>query len=128
MVMISRYVAHIANSFFFKFPTLLLSLCVLCNWYHFPCHLYHQVRAFLIGCICDVPMSRKLSGSLAHNARLGCNKCKTVFDEAYKQSPSFDPTSWVPRTNKDHKETADRIKQTSPASRREAMEKETGVR
>ena len=73
-----------------------------------------RIKAALSCCACDVPASRKVCGFLAHNARLGCNKCLKEFPQ-YSHPTSigtctdysgFDRDNWTLRTNERHRQKA----------------------
>lgn len=65
---------------------------------------------------CDIPATRKICGFLGIRAKLGCNKCYTVFKQVTDDDGStwtnwagFDREQWVARTNKEHRERCDEI-------------------
>lgn len=50
-----------------------------------------------LGCVtCDIPASKKVSGFLGHNSRLGCNKCLKVFNTSvtYTDYSGCDRENW----------------------------------
>ncbi len=66
-----------------------------------------NVRLALSCVACDIPASRKVSGFVGHNARLGCNKCLKEF-ERFNFS-GYDRENWQPRTGELHREQCKKV-------------------
>lgn len=67
----------------------------------------HVTIRIAVSCICcDIPATRKVSGFLSHNAKLGCNKCYKEFgiSESYTSAGTseYDRASWKLRTAEEH--------------------------
>ena len=67
------------------------------------------VLAALICTACDIPASRKVSGSVSHSAYCACSRCLKPFPtSAFEEKPDysgFDRTTWEPRSNASHHTT-----------------------
>ena len=83
---------------------------------------------------CDVPAARKVAGFLSHAARLGCSKCLKEFPkvkegDVYKTDYSgFDRETWPPRTNKRHRENANKTQKPKTPKQRTELESALGAR
>lgn len=85
-----------------------------------------------LACVsCDLPASRKVSGFLGHNARLGCTKCLKEFDTPslrYTDYSRYDRDSWTPRSAESHRHKCELILKENTKTNIRKKESEYGVR
>ena len=88
------------------------------------------VRAALLCTGCDIPASKKLCGFRGFGSSRGCNRCFKLFEgTGYRKSyADFDRNLWPKRTNSDHRQKAEEVKQATTLGERERLEKEYGLR
>ena len=90
------------------------------------------VRAALLCSGCDIPAARKTCGFVGHAARMSCSKCLSKFPTStFGEKPdftNFNRTQWPPRTNKHHREVAEKYRQAATKVKQKQIESETGIR
>lgn len=91
-----------------------------------------DVRAALLVTASDIPATRKVTGLLHHNARLGCSKCLKSFPrrEGTLQCDcsGFDTDQWPERTNQQHRQDAEKTLKCKTKTSRAKMESQLGAR
>ncbi len=90
------------------------------------------VRGALLCSSCDIPASRKVCGFVGHSALKGCSKCLLSFPTAsFGDKPdysNFDKSLWNPRTNKQHREIADKYHNCNTQAEQKQYERDYGIR
>ena len=84
-----------------------------------------------LSCVsCDIPASRKVSGFLAHNATLGCNKCYKKFHSTMGNTDysGYNRDSWVRRDCDLHRQHCREILSETTKTGIRKKESEFGVR
>ena len=82
-----------------------------------------NVKVALSSVVCDIPASRKVSGFLSHNAKLGCNKCYKDFS-----AQSSIDSSYTKRTKQLHLEHLKQMEGVENMTQLRDVEKKYGVR
>ena len=89
------------------------------------------IRCALICIACDLPAARKVSGFLSYTANRGCSRCECNFGTGHfghQNYGGFDRNSWVPRTNKKHREQVKEIGECATKTERLKKESKYGCR
>ena len=94
------------------------------------CRLPITFRAALMSTSSDVPATRKLCGFKSHSAILGCSRCLKSFPGEFGKSrdySGFDRSLWKPRTNKEHREHANKLKRCKTKKKLQLLGKKYGI-
>ena len=88
------------------------------------------VRAALLCTGCDIPASKKLCGFRGFGSSRGCNRCFKLFEGSgfHKSYADFDRNLWPKRTNLDHRQKAEEVKNATTWGEKESLEVEYGLR
>lgn len=88
------------------------------------------VRAALLCTGCDIPASKKLCGFRGFGSSRGCNRCFKLFEGTgfHKSYADFDRNLWPKRTDPDHRQRAEEVKQATIFSERDRLEMKYGLR
>lgn len=89
------------------------------------------IRCALLCVACDMPASRKVSGFLAHNAKLACTRCFKIFPGGFGEKrdySGFDRSRWPSRSNSKHRSDVELILSCTVKTHREKKESELGCR
>ncbi len=84
-----------------------------------------RFRAALLCTSLDIPASRKLCGLKGHSAVLGCSKCKKNFPGSFGEKRDY--SGFNPRTNADHRRSAEKLRGIKTQSKRDKLSKEVGI-
>lgn len=71
------------------------------------------VRGALLCASCDIPAGRKLCGFIGHTGQRGCSRCLKIFEGTVGSMNygGFDRENWPCRTDRAHREAAQKILQ-----------------
>ena len=88
------------------------------------------VRGACLCVACDLPAGRKLCGIVGHSAKLGCSKCFKPFPGKVGSMDysGFGRSSWLPRTNREHRDRVQRIAQATTKIEQTTLESSLGCR
>ena len=88
------------------------------------------VRCALVCASCDLPAARKVCGFLGHMAAYGCSKCLKRFSGSFGRMDysGFDRESWIKRTNRQHRQDALALAQSTSKSALQRNESKAGCR
>ena len=89
-----------------------------------------KVCAALLCTGCDIPTSKKLCGFRGFGSSRGCNRCFKLFEGSgfHKSYADFDRHMWPKRTDLDHRQKAEKVKNTKTSGEKERLEVEYGLR